>query len=93
MKNLKNIFAITLIAILTIQPFGLNAANNEKNNISLSEECVSNEVILRYVVKLGYSNPQIVEEIGCDRIVQTDEALLYVRVAGGKIVGAEIIGN
>lgn len=93
MKNLVKIYAVIAIALFSVQPFALIASNTENNNISKSEECVSNETILKYVIKLRYTNPEIVDEIGCDRIVQTTEALLYVRVAGGRIVGSEEIGN
>lgn len=93
MKKLVSIFAITAITAFNSYTVLANINNTVESNQLISEECLSNEEILRYVTKLGYSNPVIIDEIGCDRIVETTEALLYVKVAGGRIVGAEIIGN
>lgn len=93
MKNLIKIYALFAFAFLSFQPITLSAFNTENNILSVKEECVSDNDIINYVKHLGYNNPQIAEEIGCDRIVRTNEVLLYVYVAGGRIVGAEIIGN
>jgi hypothetical protein len=93
MKKLVSIFAITAITAFNSYTVLANINNTVESSQLISEECLSDEEIMRYVRKIGYSNPVIIDEIGCDRIVETTEALLYVKVAGGRIVGAEIIGN
>lgn len=91
---MKNLIKVLFIAVaLIVTNANVNAQNQFNVSKNTTEECVSDIEIMNYVNRNGYYFVEIVEEIDCDRIVRTETVYLYVMVRGGKIVGAEIIGN
>lgn len=90
---MKKVFAIVTFVVFSILYYQPVFATNVNEFKIVKEECVKDEDVLAYVRNLGYPNPVIIDEIGCDRIVESRDILIYVYVAGGRIVGAEIIGN
>lgn len=93
MKKLLSIFVFVIAVAFNYSPSQAINNNVAINTIVVGEECVSDEEVLLYIRKKGYTAPVIVEYINCDRIVETTEALLYVKVAGGRITGVEEIRN
>lgn len=90
---MKKVFAIAALILFSALSYHPVLATNVKELQTVKEECVKDEDVLVYVRNLGYPNPVIIDQIGCDRIVESRDILIYVYVAGGRIVGAEIIGN